>query len=566
MSTFIRGVNLGGWLLLERFITPYLFAITDCDIRGDFMSYPGQLGVPPRSKVHQFPYDFIPGRNKNIWSTMECKPILPYPVDEFTLVSAFNSKQLARNYLRRHWDNFVTREDVRELKRSGVTHLRVPMGHWILGDFGDDEPYVDGEWQYFLRLCEWAREEELEVWIDVHTASGSQNGFDNSGHLLEKPTCKGWSSSRRNVVRSLDTVESIVKAIRRDGIEDVVTGFGPLNEPFKDCDRRVTRAFWNDSFNIIRGTFPDMAVYIGDLFNATTWNDGYWTSEKYQNTYLDSHYFHVFAEEPRALSPRQHIAFVCRKQARDTNSCCYQDFPINRVPSTGISRVIGEWSVSFDTLPADKLDQIMDSIASTGQAFEFNRQISRPRQMFLKNFAEAQIVTYEASNVGVSSGWFYWTFKMEGGAFSEWDFLRGIQDGWIPTLLPPTKPSQTVYGTCIDIMLRTNDDMSIIHTFPDIDEDEGNWQGVAITDDLVVNHGHVESSKTLEDDLSTLLPVSPTVDYTTQVKKKKPAAVGSKNSFVFFLFFVIVSVACVKFKFLQRRDYEVIPTPMQLSV
>ena len=59
---------------------------------------------------------------------------------------------------------------------------------------------------------------------------------------------------------------------------------------------------------------------------------------------------------------------------------------------------------------------------ATGTAAEFNRQISPDRKKFLKNFVEAQMVAYESSadHPGVSSGWFYWTLKMEGGAFAEW--------------------------------------------------------------------------------------------------------------------------------------------------
>ena len=48
-----------------------------------------------------------------------------------------------------------------------------------------------------------------------------------------------------------------------------------------------------------------------------------------------------------------------------------------------------------------------------GVAPEFDRVISPDRQDFLENFVKAQMVTFEAANVGVSRGWFYWTFKME---------------------------------------------------------------------------------------------------------------------------------------------------------
>jgi len=94
-------------------------------------------------------------------------------------------------------------------------------------------------------------------------------------------------------------------------------------------------------------------------------------------------------------------------------ACCYDDPPKNQEPSGGISRIIGEWSAAFDTLPADKLVQVMDEIAKTGKAGDFDREISPERQAFLRNFVEAQIVSYEALQAGVSRGWFYWNFKME---------------------------------------------------------------------------------------------------------------------------------------------------------
>ena len=46
--------------------------------------------------------------------------------------------------LRRHWDTWVTQEDLQTLAAAGVTHLRVPFGFWILGDvdIADGEPCV----------------------------------------------------------------------------------------------------------------------------------------------------------------------------------------------------------------------------------------------------------------------------------------------------------------------------------------------------------------------------------------------------------------------------------------
>ena len=81
-------------------------------------------------------------------------------------------------------------------------------------------------------------------------------------------------------------------------------------------------------------------------------------------------------------------------------------------------------------------------------------------------------------------------FNQRGGAFAEWDFLRGQEEGWIPNIPIPTLSSTDLYGTCYDIIFRTNDDASIIHEFPDPKSlDPNNWQGFSIDDDVVVTHG-----------------------------------------------------------------------------
>jgi len=300
---WIRGVNIGGWLVLERFITPYFFAITDCHLRGDFHFYPGQIDAPPSSSPLYKPM------TKEALS--KCKPVQPYPVEEYTLTNAFSDKDIARAYMTIHWDNFVKNEDIKRLKKGGVTHIRVPLGHWIMGDIRDDEPWVDGGWFYFQRLVSWCREENIQVWPDIHTAPGSQNGFDNSGLLLNEPTCHGWDMDNAsaidsgsyssldeivlsdNVLRSLKALDDITSAIARDNMTDVVTGMGILNEPFANCNPGVIRMFDNKALDIVRRNMGEETnIYIGDTFNATKFNDGFWTAQQYSGTFLDSHYYH----------------------------------------------------------------------------------------------------------------------------------------------------------------------------------------------------------------------------------------------------------------------------------
>ena len=366
-------------LVLERYITPYFFALTTCHLNGDFRFYQDQIDAPPTTSPLYKPMD-QEARN-------DCKPLSPYPLDEWTLTSAFSSagdEDIARKYLEIHYDNFVKREDIMLLKKNGVTHVRVPLGHWILGDIADDEPYVAGGWEYFKRLVGWCREEGIEVWPDLHTAPGSQNGFDNSGRFNStKSTCDGWdmvtnaSSSApliehaddplpNHVQRTLRIINDITSAIANDNLSDVVTGFGVLNEPFVDCHVNIIKRFYNEAFAIVRKNMgQDASVYIGDLFDAKRWEDGFWTDEKYKGTYLDSHYYQVFDEKFRSLSPRQHIAVVCQIFQRDATACCYEDGGWD-IPSKGIGRIFSEWSASYDTLVGDKLEIVMSGIASEG--------------------------------------------------------------------------------------------------------------------------------------------------------------------------------------------------------
>jgi glucan 1,3-beta-glucosidase len=517
-KTWIRGVNIGGWLLAERYITPYLFAVNTCQLNGDWCFYPGQLGAPPVTNKQEYGYCDL----------YHCQPHLvedtfDYPTDEYTLLSSFPKKALAKEYMTFHWDNFVTKADVKALKEAGVTHVRVPVPHYMMGNILDDEPWVDGQWLFFVRFVGWARQYQIQVWLDLHTAPGSQNGFDNSGQLLpDAPTCEHWISSAQNIERTLQAIRDMSQAVMDDNLRDTVTGFGILNEPWADCDVTKLKKFNNDALVAVRDIMgEDTAIYIGDTFNASNWNNGWWVDEDiYSNTYMDSHYYNVFAERERALSPRQHVAYTCSKLARETASCCYTDHPKNTKVSKGISRIVGEWSVAYDVLPVEMLNDIMKNIRTNGEALLFDRELSEGRQEFLHNLCKAQMVTYESTDTGVSSGWFYWTLKMEGGAFAEWDFLRGVKENWIPKFPESGVDSKSVYGSCEEIAKQTKDDMSIVEEFPDPNERD-TWLGPPIDDDFVVSHTTRSEEKNHDMTATTSSAVATSVNTTTAAPSGK---------------------------------------------
>ena len=58
----------------------------------------------------------------------------------------------------------------------------------------------------------------------------------------------------------------------------------------------------------------------------------------------------------------------------------------------------------------------------TGSASTF----SSGYKTFLRQFWEAQVITYEAN----ANGWLQWTWKAENA--DEWSYQAGLANGWIP--------------------------------------------------------------------------------------------------------------------------------------
>ena len=84
----LRGVNLGGWLVLEPWVTPSLF------------------------------YQF------------EGKPPQQTAMDHYTFCSVLGPREGNRQ-LREHWRKWVTEGDLRALVDQGINTLRIPVGDWM---------------------------------------------------------------------------------------------------------------------------------------------------------------------------------------------------------------------------------------------------------------------------------------------------------------------------------------------------------------------------------------------------------------------------------------------------
>ena len=160
----VTGTNLGGWLVLEPWITPSLF------------------------------YQFL-GTDVT-WGAAAAQHT---GMDTFTFCQALGPKE-GNTQLRRHWKAWVREAEIASIATTGATHVRIPVGDWMYTPYG---PYVgctDGAVEELDRVLALCTKYGLKVLLDIHAMKDSQNGFDNSGQALHVKwttvTSQGQGTSR----------------------------------------------------------------------------------------------------------------------------------------------------------------------------------------------------------------------------------------------------------------------------------------------------------------------------------------------------------------------------------
>jgi aryl-phospho-beta-D-glucosidase BglC (GH1 family) len=108
--TFVRGVSLGGWLILEKWMNWDAFT-------GAFSN-----------AVDQWTFDSIPG---------------------------------AEEALMTHWSTYFTEDDINTIAATGINALRIPIGFWAYGNSGT--PYIQGADAFLEKAIGWAKTANMKV-------------------------------------------------------------------------------------------------------------------------------------------------------------------------------------------------------------------------------------------------------------------------------------------------------------------------------------------------------------------------------------------------------------------
>ncbi|KAJ3329501.1 exo-1,3-beta-glucanase [Blyttiomyces sp. JEL0837] len=382
----IRGVNLGGWLVLEPWITPSLFR----------------------------PYLNITGGP---------------PVDEYTLTKLLGKEQSLK-LLQAHWDTWVSESDIEFLAGVGITHVRVPIGYWAV-DLLDSEPFVQGQITYLNRLVGWAAKHGIMVVLDLHGARGSQNGFDNSGR--RGPVL--WQTNPQYVERTLEALRILGTTYMNQSSVVIIEA---LNEPaIWALDKSQVIKFYDGSKNLIL----DLNSKAANLTNISSslpnprytlmLHDAFLPLSQWADfavgTLLDTHIYEVFTSTIY-LSPASHISRICTDIKSSIQKSLRQSTPT----------ITGEWSLAItdcaywlngvdaDGGSTSRWEGSISGYARQGSCSGINDTTSAvwndDTVGFLKKFGRAQMEAYESGG-----GWFFWNFKTESEV--EWDFMKLVKLG-----------------------------------------------------------------------------------------------------------------------------------------
>jgi glucan 1,3-beta-glucosidase len=180
----LRGVNLGGWLIVEKWMTPALFSGTNA-------------------------------------------------VDEYTFMQ---TKDAAKK-IEDHRKNFITEADFKWMQENNINAVRLPIGYWVLNG---DKPFIK-----CVAYVDWtmdiAKKYNIKVIIDLHALKGSQNGNDHSGRI-------GQAYWFKDVQFRKNSIETLKQLAYRYRDYDNLWGLQIINEPKLGFLHITLRKYYKDAY------------------------------------------------------------------------------------------------------------------------------------------------------------------------------------------------------------------------------------------------------------------------------------------------------------------------------
>lgn len=384
---FIKGVNLGNWLVLEKWMNTALFYNTTAE---DEYYLPRQL-----------------------------------------------TKEVYEARIQIHRSEYITERDFLQIKAWGMNAVRIPVPYFV---FGDCPPFI-GCTEELDKAFGWAQKYGLSILLDLHTVPGSQNGFDNGGL---SGVCR-WAQEPEHVEFALSVLERLAQ---RYGKHEALLGIEVLNEPntksswdsfniserYKPADPQMAagsapvsfsflKEFYKEAYHRIRRYLPEeKAVVIHDGFDLSKW-DGFMQEPEYKNVILDTHQYLMMAEADGCPQTVEGYLHYIKEHYEKPIEKIQQHMPV----------ICGEWCL-FNSLGCGCDTKGGQSVLNGVQGSSVETMSEAEKRQIYQAVANAQLQAWSRG-----SGYFYWNYKLLTDTVNEpgwvgwdaWDFGRCMNKKWM---------------------------------------------------------------------------------------------------------------------------------------
>ena len=263
----LHGVNLGGWLVEEMWMTPW-------------QDKPPTGSTLPKIEDHV-----------SLWNVVEKR---------------FGHEGTIR--VRNAWrDNWIMESDFATIKSDGFDHVRLPFLDSLL-----DEP--DGM-ALLHKAVDTAARHGLYTILDMHGAPGGQNSSDHSGQVNRN---RLWFD-----VENITKMENLWTTLGREfGSDPNVAAFDLMNEPMGAPNPAMLNLVYDRVYRAVRKTAPTKVLLIEDGykgFDTTPHpNLAQWT-----NVAFSLHFYNFDAK-----APSDHLKALKSHESKDKELQGYRQTPL----------------------------------------------------------------------------------------------------------------------------------------------------------------------------------------------------------------------------------------------
>lgn len=279
-----RGVNLGGWFLLE------------------------------------------PGPCETFWQTLP-EDVRQAPC-EWSCCEGLGREEAERR-LAQHRETYFCKEEFEKMRRAGLTHVRLPFGAWCVTGPRDDEPYIGPCLHHLDKALDELEACGFRVLLDLHGAVGGESASPPCGHKDEAWTPQTWDP--------LATLAALRVVAERYAGRPCICGVGVANEPSTGLAAADLAQFYVAAVQTVRQAgmaagevavlLPIFPEYRAAEF-LELWEQGY---PMYEDCVFDVHLYQCFGDwwGKRSLEEHMKLAEERTELLESLPACCVSEWSLD---------------------------------------------------------------------------------------------------------------------------------------------------------------------------------------------------------------------------------------------